>query len=134
MTTQSHQSPTFHVASDYAFDEMWRHFRSVGYRIISTWIDDYGSGVTVDLAGLAFRRIADVTKAEVCILFPAYSWVHSISMADVGAALAAGREVRCVGEPYAVPREFLDHPRFFRFNSISDALNATNETSYKPIE
>ncbi len=92
--------------------------------ITSTWIHEAGDGQTADYCELAVRCLAEVKKADSILLYCASDEVLKGALIEVGAALALGKEVRCVGDSPSLSGVFCRHPLWKWFTSIERALNA----------
>lgn len=118
-------------ASVPARGRMWRDYRSAGYPIISTWIDEDGEGATADLGELWSRIIAEVTSAKRLVLYAEpYDLPLKGALVEVGMALAAGVPVVAVLPGIALePRSmrpigsWLKHPLVFIALDVSEALS-----------
>lgn len=75
----------------------WQALREEGWPIISTWIDESQPDATLDWPDLWERCLAEVTSAEVCIVYMEPGEVLKGAWVEVGAALAAGVHVIGVG-------------------------------------
>lgn len=115
-------SPIFYVASKTSHAWRWRSLRDRGYRINSTWIDEAGEGESSDYADLAVRCIAEASAADVLILYCVATDALKGALIEVGAALAAGKEVRCVGDCPSISRVFRKHPLWRECDSLPEAL------------
>lgn len=115
----------FYVASKTTHAEFWKHQRrEFGCQIISTWIDEAGEGQTANYSELAQRCISEVQKADVLVLYCEPGELLKGALIEVGAALALGKEVRCVGNCDSLSRVFVKHPKWRNFVSMFDAFSA----------
>jgi hypothetical protein len=73
---------------------MWRRFRSGGFRIVSTWIDEDGAGQTENLSDL-WQRISDeVAEAYGVVLYAeASDFPLKGALIEVGIALGLNKPV-----------------------------------------
>lgn len=90
----------------------------------STWIDEACEGQTRDYSELATRCLADVAQSDYLLLYCAAGEILKGALIEVGAALALGKEVRCVGDSGNLSRVFARHPLWRWFSSIDAALSA----------
>lgn len=113
---------TIYIASKTSHAERWKALRASGHRIIATWIDEAGEGQTSNISELAQRCIREAVDADVTILFCERGETLKGALIEAGAALAAGREVRCVGTCNNLSRVFSAHPLWTEWPTIEDAL------------
>lgn len=92
----------------------------------STWIDEAGEGETSDYTELAERCIREVLAADFILLYCTTNEVLKGALIEVGAALAMGKEIRCVGDTSSLSRVFCRHRLWKWFSSIEQALNPDN--------
>ena len=122
--------PPFYVASRVRHAAMWLQLRALGYPITSTWIDEAGEGQTTDFADLWTRIISEVTASDWLLLFAVPDDVPlKGALVEVGAALAAGRQVVAVLPAIQLePRSmrpigsWLNHPLVSTAETIGDAI------------
>ncbi len=115
-------SPAFYTASKTNHAAKWRQLRARGHNIIATWIDEADEGQSADYADLAERCIAEAAAADVTILYCQPGEILKGALLEVGAALAAGKEVRCVGDCESISRVFRKHPRWIECDSLAASL------------
>lgn len=115
-------SPLFYVASKTTHAWRWRALRNRGHRINSTWIDEADEGQSADYADLAARCIAEAAAADALILYCEGGEMLKGALIEVGAALAAGKEVRCVGDCPSISRVFRKHPLWRECDTLPEAL------------
>lgn len=115
---------TIYIASKTCHAPRWRYIRDNGHEIISTWIDEAGEGQSPDYSDLATRCIREAVAADVTLLYCEPGEVLKGALVEVGAALAAGKEVRCIGECESVSRVFRKHPNWRDCASLAEALAA----------
>ena len=121
-----------YVASRTRHAAAWRTLRDeAGYPIVSTWIDEAGSGQTLDRAEFWTRVIREVQGAQALVLFRHADDVPDGALVEVGAALAAGVPVFAVGE--YKDSGFRNHPLVRACltveGAIRTALASTSPTS-----
>lgn len=111
---------------------MWRGFRSEGFRITSSWIDEDGEGTTGSLTDL-WQRISDeVTEAYGVVLYAeANDFPLKGALIEVGIALGQNKPVivclphlnldtqscRPIGS-------WINHPLVSRKDNVREAMNA----------
>ena len=113
----------FYVASKVKHAEVWILLRKTGYRIVSTWIDEAMEGDTENISELAERCILEIQLADVLVLYCEPREMLKGALIEVGAALALGKEVRCVGSTKSLSRVFIQHPLWREFETIKSALD-----------
>lgn len=110
-----------YIASKTKHAEHWRGWRSRGLPIISTWIDEAGPGESADLADLWRRCLAESAGCELLVCYREPDDVLKGAFIELGAALAAGREVWALGlTDYTVAH----HPGIRHFETI-DGLRSS---------
>lgn len=114
--------PTIYTASKTTQAWRWRELRHKGYNIIATWIDEAAEGQSADYADLAQRCIEEAAAADITILYCQPGDILKGALLEVGAALAAGKEVRCVGDCESISRVFRKHPRWIECDSLAASL------------
>jgi hypothetical protein len=122
---------TIYVASKAMHAEKWRLLRARGHCIISTWIDEAGAGESGDYAELAHRCLIEACQARVTLFYCQPGEIHKGALVEVGAALAAGNEVRCVGDCESIPRVFRKHHRWIQCDSLAAALADTEDSKMR---
>lgn len=115
-------SPTVYVASKTRHAPMWLALRARGIRIISTWIDEAGSGQSACLRDLARRCVAEPAAADATLLYAEPGDILKGALVEVGVALGAGRPVVSVGLP-SDWSALASHPLWTRATSLEDALS-----------
>lgn len=113
---------TIYTASKTKHAAIWRALRASGYAVVSTWIDEAGEGETADMSELAQRSIREAASADVTLLYCEPGDLLKGALIEAGAALAAGKEVRCVGTCASLSRVFSRHPRWSEWPTIEAAL------------
>ncbi len=86
-----------YVASKTVHAPRWLELRSAGAPIISTWIDEAGSGATSDWADLWTRCVREAATASALIAYSEPGEQLKGGLVEIGAALAAGVPVFWVG-------------------------------------
>jgi len=114
--------PGIYVASRSRHAALWRAFRSDGYPIVSTWIDEAGRGETKDWRNLWKRCIREASEADVCVFYvePGDFDGMTGALLEVGSALGAGCPVLAVGP---LEGSFQAHPLMTRFARLVEALD-----------
>lgn len=111
---------------------MWRRFRSDGFRIISSWIDEDGEGESVSLENLWERISIEVELAYGVVLYAeADDFPLKGALIEVGIALGMNKPVVvCLPNMTLDPRScrpigsWINHPLVSRNDDIEAALNA----------
>jgi len=101
---------------------MWQSLRASGINIISTWIDEAEKGVTLDFADLTNRCFREVAEADVILLYCLPGEILKGALMEVGAALALGKPIYCVGDCESLSPVFRHHPLWHTYDSIEAAL------------
>lgn len=114
--------PIIYTASRTVHAPRWLALRDRGVRINATWIDEAGEGQSVDFSALAVRSLSEASSADILLLYCEGGERLKGALVEVGAALAAGKEVRCVGDCPSISRVFRAHPRWRDFPSVEAAL------------
>lgn len=114
--------PTIYTASKTTEAWRWRGLREKGYNIIATWIDEAEEGQSSDYADLALRCIAEAAAADITILYCRPGDLLKGALIEVGAALGAGKEVRCVGFCPSISKVFQQHLLWVQHSSLANAL------------
>lgn len=97
-----------YIASKTIHAARWRQFRDDGIPIISTWIDEAGSGQSASLQSLWSRCIDEAMSCTILVAYRANEEeVLKGGFIEVGAALAARRYVIAIG---FAGMTFLHHP------------------------
>lgn len=86
-----------YIASKTRHADVWRAFRTAGYPIISTWIDEAGEGESADLNDLWERCIRESSSCSALIVYREPEDVLKGAWVEMGAALAVGIPVLAVG-------------------------------------
>jgi nucleoside 2-deoxyribosyltransferase len=123
---------TIYTASKTAHAYMWRGMRSAGYPIISTWIDEAGTGEVEDFTDLWRRCIAEARAADALLLFRAHKReVLKGAWAEAGAALAHHKPVFAIG-----CREFSirNHPLWYDCEDVTHAVHRMNSLNPRILE
>jgi hypothetical protein len=93
--------------------------------VIGSWIDEAGEGQTADYSELASRCISEIKEADVVILYCEPGDQLKGALIEVGAALALGKRVACVGECESLSRVFNAHPLWTFYPSIQAAFEGS---------
>lgn len=113
---------TFYIASRPAHIPRWQALRAAGVRIISTWIDDPPIAPESMHADLATRCMREAASADVLVLYCEPGEVLKGALMEVGAALGAGRRVRCVGSCESVKDIWRRHPNWRDCVTVDEAF------------
>jgi hypothetical protein len=115
-----------YIASKTAHAASWLKLRSqrTDIQVTSTWIDEAGEGQTADYSELAQRCLKEVAESDFILLYCAENEILKGALIEVGAALALGKEIRCVGDSFSLSRVFFRHPLWKWFPSVDAALNS----------
>jgi hypothetical protein len=116
-------SQGIYVASKTKHAEMWRLLRT-NMHIESTWIDEAGEGETDDYSELAARCLREVQSSSALVLYCQPGDVLKGALIEVGAALAFGIPVYCVGTCESLSRVFSRHPLWHKSGSLHDACES----------
>jgi hypothetical protein len=113
-----------YIASKTAHAASWLKLRELKpeIQITSTWINEAGEGQTADYAELSERCLKEVAQADFLLLYCATNEVLKGALTEVGAAMALGKEIRCVGDSFSLSRVFCRHPLWKWFPSVDRAL------------
>ena len=111
-----------YVSSKLVHAPMWQKLRQLGHNIISTWIDEAGEGETTDYSDLARRCINEAAEADVIILYCEPNETLKGALIEVGAALAAGKQVRLVGDCPSISPVFRKHENWSECSTVDEAL------------
>lgn len=112
--------------------EMWRRFRSEGFRITSSWIDEDGDGTTQDFTDL-WQRISDeIAEAYGVVLYAeASDFPLKGALIEVGIALGLNKPVIvCLPHLNLDTRScrpigsWINHPMVSRKDNVREAMNA----------
>lgn len=124
---------SIYVASRASIPErgaMWRHYRSLGAPIISSWIDEDGEGQTGDFGELWARIENEIARSEALVLYAKDGdFPLKGALIEVGIALGMSKPV-IVCLPYVKldPRScrpvgsWINHPRVTINNNISEVM------------
>ncbi len=115
---------SFYAASKTVHAPLWRAMRAAGVNIIATWIDEAEEGQSGSYADLAARCLDEAARADATLLYCEEGELLKGALLEAGAALAAGKEVRCVGSCLSLSRVFCQHPRWRRFATFDEAAAA----------
>ncbi len=115
--------PRIYTASRTKHAYRWRYLRSTGANIIATWIDEAGEGESPDLADLASRCVREAAECDAVILYVEPDDHIKGALIEVGAALAHGKPVYCVGTCPSISPTFERHPLWRTASSIEEAKN-----------
>lgn len=118
-----------YVASKTTHADMWRELRARGLPVVASWIDEAGEGQTADYSELAARCISEIIHCTAVILYSEPGEILKGALVEVGAALAAGKQVRCVGRCDSISRVFEKHPLWSRHSSVEAAALSNGELS-----
>lgn len=111
---------TIYASSKIDLAPVWRALRASGININSSWIDYGAEGLPRDLAQ---RCVKEAAAADVLVIFCRPGDVLKGVLVEVGAALAAGREVRCVGDAESIPELWTTHAMWSKYEELSLALS-----------
>lgn len=111
-----------YVASKTKHADLWRAWRDTGVPIVSTWIDEAGPGASPDVPDLARRCIEEAAGADRVVLYCEPGELHKGTLIEVGAALACGVPVYCVGWCDSMSDTFARHPLWHTVASIEKAF------------
>lgn len=126
--------PSIYTASKTSQAWRWRGLRDKGFNIIATWIDEAEEGQSADYADLAQRCIEEAAAADITILYCQPGDILKGALLEVGAALAAGKEVRCVGDCESISRVFRKHPRWIECDSLAASLPNVKDEGRRTLD
>ena len=115
-----------YVASKAKHGPMWKEYRDIDlYPITSTWIDECGAGETSDWPDLWTRCVKEASECGCLVAYRANENEEMKgAMVEIGAALAHGKRVFCVGFEYA---SFVRHPLVTSTACVATALRMAKE-------
>lgn len=116
-----------YIASKTIHADKWRKLRSVGWPIISTWIDEAGIGETSDFTDLWRRCIAEASNAAVLFLYREPGEQLKGAFVECGAALASGVPVIATG---CGAFSLVSHPLVTQVEGIPAALIVVEQMGY----
>jgi hypothetical protein len=116
-----------YVISKVSYADVWQRYRSLGYPIISSWIDD-GLELDIDFANAWPRYLSEAANAKFAIIYVAPGEVLKGGLFEAGAALANGAIIYLVGELAAV-KTIGHHPNMRTAKNIPQAFAAINDIS-----
>lgn len=102
----------------------WQALRDSGVPTVSTWIDEAGEGQTLDYAELSMRAVAEIGRATALLLYCEPGEILKGALIEVGAALASGTPVMCVGQCESLSRVFRKHPLWTECDTVQAALGS----------
>lgn len=108
-----------YIASKTAHAAKWKHMRSDGLPIISTWIDEAGVGESQCLIDLWRRCINESCMCDALIVYREPGEILKGALIEVGAALACGVHVFAVG---CGEFTFVNHPLVTQCADLSEAI------------
>lgn len=111
-----------YTASKTRHASIWIQLRKTGLNIISTWLNEFETGVGMNLKELAIQSIIEPTIADVTILYCEPEDYLSFALIEVGAALAHGRKIVVVGEGPSLSKLMAQHPNIYHVETIEDAV------------
>lgn len=110
---------TLYTASKTIHAPKWREIRSLGFPIISTWIDEAGLGESKSLTDLWRRCIDEASKAEITLVYREPDEILKGAFIEVGAALSNKRNVMAIG---CSEFSFVHHPYVTQYETLGQAL------------
>lgn len=111
-----------YIASKTKHAARWVLLRRLGAPIVSTWIDEAGDGASPDIPDLAMRCIREAATADRVVLYCEPGELHKGTLIEVGAALASGVPVYCVGWCDSMSDTFARHPLWHVAESVEAAI------------
>lgn len=112
-----------YVASKVAHADLWKFYRSQGYPINSTWIDEARDKESPSLPDLWRRCIEEASSAKVLVAYTADGEAMKGALVEIGAALANGVPVYYVGPECS---SWHKHRLVTRFANLEDAMREAN--------
>src|SRR6185369_11255331 len=106
---------------------MWRWFRSQGYLITSSWIDEDGEGATADFGELWLRIADEIRKSAALVLYAeAADFPLKGALTEAGIALGMRKPVFvCLPDLGVLPRNYrpigswIAHPLVTRCDNVA---------------
>lgn len=121
-----------YVASKTKHAKKWQDYRSAGFPICSTWIDETGENEPDDLRGLWKRCIKESSECSALVAYAEPGDVWKGAFIEIGSALASGKIVFAVGcDPNL---SFLNHPNARLVSSLGEAMNQAVLLSLPTVE
>jgi len=117
-----------YISSKVKHAARWQALRDAGAAIISTWIDEAGPGASSDYHNLAHRCIEEARTADALILYCEPGEILKGALIEVGAALAWGRPVLCVGTCESLSPVLVKHCLWSFEESLESALERLGVT------
>ena len=114
---------SIYIASKAKYGGRWITMRETGWNIISTWINVWEDGSIEDWADHWVKCIEQAAAADYCIAYCEPDDILKGALCEVGASLAAGKQVLYVGDPEPKHYTVAKHPNVTIFSDIGDALN-----------
>lgn len=111
-----------YTASKVKHAPLWRTLRENGWPVAATWIDEASEGETACYGELAARCLREVAQADVLLLYCEAGETLKGALIEVGAALALGKRVVCVGVCDSLSRVFSAHTLWSCERSLGAAL------------
>lgn len=110
--------------------KMWRSFRSQGYLITSSWIDEDGEGATEDFGELWLRIASEIRRSVALVLYAeAADFPLKGALTEAGLALGMGKPVFvCLPDLGVLPRNYrpigswIAHPFVTRCDDVVAAM------------
>lgn len=97
MALEMNEPQGIYTASKTYHAPLWLQYRSDGYPIISTWIDEAGEGQTADFDDLWRRCINESQMCRAMVVYREPDDVLKGAWMEMGAAIAAGVPIFAVG-------------------------------------
>jgi hypothetical protein len=119
-----------YVASRVKHAERWKHLRSLGYGIISTWIDEVDEGQTLDFTYLWKRITHEIMHSDRLVFYAEpEDFPFKGALVEVGMAIATGIPVfvylsstQLEGRTDRPVGSWIRHPKVRIVQSLYEAL------------
>lgn len=118
-----------YIASKTKHADKWKAYRTAGFPIISTWIDEAGPDESDSLTGLWLRCVTEATNAAVLVAYREKDEILKGAMIEIGCALSQPRLVLLAGDWEGFT--FVNHPAVKNVENINTAFSIAMKASYK---
>lgn len=115
-----------YCASKVKYAPLWLKFRETGVNIISTWIDEAGPGQSKSYKDLSLRCFQEVSQCDFVVLYCEDEDILKGALMEVGAAIALGKRVICVGWCASISPVFIFHPLWHNCDTLENALKQSD--------
>lgn len=128
-------APRIYVSSKTTHVQMWKHYRTRGYNIISSWLD-IDETLSVEQIGHDYWPVwlAEATSSDYLIFYAAPSdRNHNSCLLEIAACLAGGGTILHIGVSENTKTQngeladFTHHPRWKRLADLEAAFTIAQE-------